>query len=57
VGLVIVADQTIAHLENVEALVAIYLKVSNKADRLAIWPLITEANGEYEQTVGAADTN
>src|SRR6267143_4581571 len=42
VGLVIVADQAVSHLENVETLVAIYLKVTNKQDRLAIWPLITE---------------
>lgn len=42
VGLVMVADQTISYLESVETLVAVYLKVSNKKDRMAIWPLITE---------------
>jgi len=42
VGLVMVADQVISHLENVETLVAIYLKVLNKQDRLAVWPLIAE---------------
>lgn len=42
VHLVMTADQTVSHLEYIEAMVAIYLKVSNKQDRLAIWPLITD---------------
>ena len=42
VQLVAVADQTTSHLEYIETMVAIYLKVSNKRDRLAIWPLITD---------------
>lgn len=42
VALVVVADQTVSHLRCVETLVAIYLKVSTKQDRLAIWPLITD---------------
>lgn len=42
VQLVSVADQTVSHLEYIEMMVAIYLKVSSKQDRLAIWPLITE---------------
>jgi hypothetical protein len=37
-----VADQTVSHVRCVETLVAIYLKVSTKQDRLAIWPLITD---------------
>jgi hypothetical protein len=41
VQLVVVADQTISHLECIETLVAVYLKVSSKQDRLAIWPLIS----------------
>jgi len=41
-GLTIVADQVVAHLESVEALITVYLKVLNKQDRIAIWPLITE---------------
>ena len=41
VQLVMVADQTISHLEYIETIVAIYLKVSSKQDRLGIWPLIT----------------
>ena len=41
VGLMMVADQTVAHVECAETLVAIYLKVSNKRDRLDIWPFIT----------------
>ena len=36
------ADQVVAHLESVEALITVYLKVLNKQDRIAIWPLITE---------------
>jgi len=40
--LMVVADQIIVHLEYVETSVEIYLKVSSKQDRLAIWPLITE---------------
>ncbi len=40
--LVSVADQAVSHLEYVETMVAIYLKVSSKQDRLAIWPLITD---------------
>jgi hypothetical protein len=39
---VVVADQTVSHLRCVETLVAIYLKVSTKQDRLTIWPLITD---------------
>jgi len=42
VQLVSVADQTVSHLEYTETMVAIYLKVSSKHDRLAIWPLITD---------------
>jgi len=42
VHLVMMADQTISHLEYIETIVAIYLKVSSKQDRLAIWPLITD---------------
>jgi len=38
----VVADQTVSHLRCVETLVAIYLKVSIKQDRLTIWPLITD---------------
>jgi hypothetical protein len=38
----VVADQTVSHARCVETLVAIYLKVSTKQDRLAIWPLITD---------------
>jgi hypothetical protein len=40
--LVSVADQAVSHLEYIETMVAIYLKVSSKQDRLAIWPLITD---------------
>jgi hypothetical protein len=45
VQLISIADQTVSHLEYVETMVAIYLKVSSKQDRLAIWPLITEQIG------------
>lgn len=41
-ALMVVADQTVSHVRCVETLVAIYLKVSTKQDRLAIWPLITD---------------
>lgn len=37
---VAVADHTVAHLEYIETIVAIYLKVSVKQDRLAIWSII-----------------
>jgi hypothetical protein len=42
VQLVSVADQTVSHLEYIETMVTIYLKVSSKQDRLAIWSLITD---------------
>jgi hypothetical protein len=42
VQLVSVADQTVSYLEYIETMVAIYLKVSSKQDRVAIWPLITD---------------
>ncbi len=42
VQLVSVADRTVSHLESIETMIAIYLKVSSKQDRLAIWPLITD---------------
>jgi hypothetical protein len=42
VQLVSVADQAVSHLECIETMVAIYLKVSSKQDRLTIWPLITD---------------
>ncbi len=45
VQLVSAADQTVSHLEYVETMVAIYLKVSIKQDRLAIWPLIIDQIG------------
>jgi|SRR5271170_390012 len=41
-SLEVVADQTVVHLEDVETMLAIYHTVSNKQDRLAIWPLITD---------------
>jgi hypothetical protein len=40
--LVGVADHTVVHLEYIQTIMAIYLKVSSKQDRLAIWPLITD---------------
>jgi len=42
VHMVMMADQTVSHLEYIETIVAIYLKVSSKPDRLALWPLITD---------------
>jgi hypothetical protein len=42
VQLMVIADQIVVHLEYVETIVEIDLKVSNKKDRLAIWPSITE---------------
>jgi hypothetical protein len=52
VALVVVADQTVSHLRCVETLVAIYLKVSTKQDRLTIWPLITDRVTEITKRLG-----
>jgi hypothetical protein len=52
VALVVVADQTVTHLRCVETLVAIYLKVSTKQDRLTIWPLITDRVAEINKRLG-----
>ena len=60
VALIIVADQTVGHLRCVETLVAIYLKVSTKQDRLRIWPLIidrvTEITKRLDQQVEVTNT-
>jgi hypothetical protein len=36
------ADHTVVHLEYIQTIVVIYLKVASKQDRRAIWPLITD---------------
>ncbi|HKW62932.1 MAG TPA: hypothetical protein VJN89_10335 [Candidatus Acidoferrum sp.] len=43
--LMVVADQIVVHLEYTEAMAEIYLRVSAKKDRLAIWPLVAEQIG------------
>jgi hypothetical protein len=59
VQLMVVADQVVVHLEYVETMVAIYLKVSSKQDRLTVWPLITDqldfTRKRFDQLVGVAN--
>ena len=45
VQLMVVADQVVIHLEYMETIVEVYLKVVTKKDRLTIWPMMTNQVG------------
>lgn len=42
VQLMVIADQVVVHLEYMETILEVYLKVGTKKDRLAIWPLVID---------------